>query len=259
MDPRDPYVAYYLATCYEEASREKAIEWHRKAIELDPLFRTPYYRLFDLSRRARQMDEAVRYLQEFEKLKNHPRAFVCDFKHTLIGPKEMPIRLDGEMARPTPVPAGELFAVPQPLLASASPRPWSLETQRANVTIADLNGQGKMLVLIAGVADGQSGNVVLQKTDGPWNDASSHPLSRVTQVNTALWGDFDNDGLSDVYLCRRGPNQLWRQTSLNEWENVTDSSQTGAGELGRHVPAAGRSVGPGWKWFWFARRPLRGS
>ncbi len=40
----------------------------------------------------------------------------------------------------------------------------------------------------------------------------AHPLSGIEDVHTALWGDIDNDGLTDVYLLRDGPNQLWRQT-----------------------------------------------
>ena len=48
-----------------------------------------------------------------------------------------------------------------------------------------------------------------------------HALAAVSDVNAALWGDYDNDGLVDVYFCRRGANQLWRQTAAGVWSDVT--------------------------------------
>ena len=59
---------------------------------------------------------------------------------------------------------------------------------------------------------------------------TSHPLAAVPDVYAALWGDFDNDGLTDVYLCRRGSNQLWRQTEKGRWSNVSGPARAeGAG------------------------------
>ncbi|NNM00531.1 MAG: VCBS repeat-containing protein, partial [Gammaproteobacteria bacterium] len=53
----------------------------------------------------------------------------------------------------------------------------------------------------------------------------------VSAVNAALWGDFDNDGLVDVYLCRRGPNQLWRQSATGTWEDITAATGTAGADL----------------------------
>jgi hypothetical protein len=58
---------------------------------------------------------------------------------------------------------------------------------------------------------------------------ATHPLSAVPDVLAALWGDYDNDGLIDVYLCRRGPNQLWRQTAKGQWSNVTAAARADGG------------------------------
>ncbi|MCI0582647.1 MAG: CRTAC1 family protein, partial [Chloroflexi bacterium] len=49
-------------------------------------------------------------------------------------------------------------------------------------------------------------------------------------VNAPLWGDVDNDGLVDVYLCRRGPNQLWRQSSPGVWADITESAGVSNGD-----------------------------
>jgi hypothetical protein len=45
-------------------------------------------------------------------------------------------------------------------------------------------------------------------------------LAAVPRVNAALWGDIDNDGLLNVYLCQHGTNQLWWQKSPGEWADI---------------------------------------
>src|SRR5262249_61130482 len=57
----------------------------------------------------------------------------------------------------------------------------------------------------------------------------AHPLAAVPDVNAALWGDYDNDGLTDVYLCRRGANELWRQTARGVWADVTAAARAAGG------------------------------
>ena len=53
----------------------------------------------------------------------------------------------------------------------------------------------------------------------------------MSQVTAAAWGDYDNDGLTDVYLSRRGANQLWRQVAPGRWQDVTQATQTSGGDL----------------------------
>jgi hypothetical protein len=57
----------------------------------------------------------------------------------------------------------------------------------------------------------------------------THPLAAVPGVNAALWGDYDNDGLTDVYLCRHGANQLWRQIAKGQWADVTAAAHADGG------------------------------
>ena len=46
-----------------------------------------------------------------------------------------------------------------------------------------------------------------------------NPLAAVTDVRAALCGDVDGDGLPDIYLCREGPNQLWRHGGDDDCES----------------------------------------
>ncbi len=74
-------------------------------------------------------------------------------------------------------------------------------------------------------ANGSTRQAVARRDHGYELD-TQHPLAHVTDVNAVLWGDYDNDGLTDVYFCRRGGNQLWRQTAKGVWQNVTEKTRT---------------------------------
>ena len=81
-------------------------------------------------------------------------------------------------------------------------------------------------------AEQLAGNLVLQgRDDGSFSVETDSPLAMVDSVNAALWGDYDNDGLLDVYLCRNGQNQLWRQTATDQWQDVTESTLTAGADL----------------------------
>ena len=80
-----------------------------------------------------------------------------------------------------------------------------------SISRADPGADGRPLLLLAGVGSSTSPNRLYQLQQGSdMRLLSEHPLSRVSRVNAALWGDIDNDGLTDVYFLRDGENQLWR-------------------------------------------------
>ena len=95
--------------------------------------------------------------------------------------------------------------------------------QRPNLTTADINNDGVLDLFIAGSHPGSaSPNSILWGTaDGGFIPAEDHPLTPVPGINAALWGDIDNDLLPDLYLCRNGANQHWRQTAHGGWEEIS--------------------------------------
>ena len=92
---------------------------------------------------------------------------------------------------------------------------------------------GLLDLFVGGVpAGGSAHNLLLQgQADGGYRPLPKHPLAGVSDVKAVLWGDYDNDGLLDAYLCRNGPNQLWRQSAPGDWADVTETTGTANGAL----------------------------
>ncbi len=229
-DPEDAYAAYYLAQCLaQESQYQEALDWYRRAMALDPYLRSAYYGAFQSLRRLRQANEARAVIADYQKLANNPRARLAEFKYTRMGPKGEALAIASSEPRPSiPHPAGPLFAKPRVIArADTGEEPGG---SRTSLTAADMQGDGALDILVTGVG-GATPNLLLHgQPDGSYQVDAAHPLAAVPDVNAALWGDFDNDGLTDVYLCRAGTNQLWRQTEPGSWLDVTAATGTGGGE-----------------------------
>lgn len=234
-DPRDSYAVYYVGqTQLMRKEFAKALDQFKLAQELDPYLRSAYYGAFQAAQRLKDSKQARQYLESFQRLENNPRSRLAELKYTRMGPKAAVSKPPSETST-IEQPAGPMFAEATSLaLTDDSTIPWSRATPSApSITTADINGDGTNDLFIAGGLQGandDSGNLVLLGGDEGYRRDSSCELENVSNVNTALWGDFDNDGLSDVYLCRNGNNQLWRQSSPGQWQNVTEETQSATGD-----------------------------
>ncbi|MCP4040683.1 MAG: tetratricopeptide repeat protein, partial [Gammaproteobacteria bacterium] len=236
-DPKDAYAAYYLAQCLAQQSEyEQALEWYRRSLALDPYLRSAYYGTFQAMQRLKLRKEARQVIMDYQRLAKNPRARLVEFKYTRMGSKGEALAIN--MATPAVVkrPQGPLFSPPRPLIEAVgkgiSGTRWA-PSRPAGVTPVDMQGDGVLELFITNVAGGEGDSSLLMSrgADGNFSPLPSHPLAGVSKVNATLWGDFDNDGLTDVYLCRRGRNQLWRQVVKGEWEDVTAATGTANGEL----------------------------
>jgi tetratricopeptide (TPR) repeat protein len=230
-DSTDAYAVYYVGRCLaatgKPAEALQAFEW---AANLDPYLRSAYYGAFQAHQQLRQAEQAKAELAEFQRLKNDLRARLVEFKYTRMGPKaEATVSPLFAQAQPPAPRHGPVFAEPVPLpLVNGEGVRWVVGA-RSNMTAADIDGDGRVDLFITRAVerDGKLLNaVLLQRDDHRFELQLDHPLAQVGDVNAALWGDFDNDGLTDVYLCRHGANQLWRQTARSAWQDVTNSTKT---------------------------------
>ncbi|MBD3856937.1 MAG: VCBS repeat-containing protein, partial [Acidobacteria bacterium] len=228
-DPTNAEAYYHVGQCYMQLQQfEEALPWFKRAIEIDPYLRSAHYRAFQAAQRLRDRERADAFLERFQGLEANPRSHLVEFKYTRMGKLGEVVALGTSEATPIEMPTGPIFAGRQKL--AEEPADW---LSSADVTACDLDHDGAVDLFFAGAfgAEGPAHNAVLMARDKEFELTADHPLVEVGDVNTALWGDIDNDGMTDVYLCRRGHNQLWRQIETGSWQNVTTNTGTSGGDL----------------------------
>ena len=131
------------------------------------------------------------------------------------------------------IPPGPVFEPTRPLAVSGLPRLAFAVDRPAAANAVDLNGDGRLDLFVPGVVAGSPPRnlVLMAQADGTFAADTSHPLAAVTRVMAAAWGDLDRDGRTDVFLARRGPNQVWLQTAVGEW---TDAGERGGVATGSY-------------------------
>lgn len=233
LDPADVDALYFLAQCYMQQSQPgEALPWFNRVLEIDPYLLSAYYGSFQANQRLRNRKEARAMLNEFKRLKENPRSRAIEFKYMKMGQKSEVSSIDAPRPKFLPKPDGPLFASARDLAPSGSSS-WTGDN-RTSITYCDINGDDRLDIFIAGgfkTPEG-SGNAVLLQTspEGAYRLEPAHPLAGVQKVNAALWGDYDNDGLTDVYLLRNGPNQLWHQQPAGQWQDVGEATMTRGGD-----------------------------
>ena len=238
-DPNDGYAIYFLGQClFSEGRFADALGEFKRAQRVDPYLRSAYYGAFQAAQRTGDQTLAQESLAMFQRLADNPRARVAELKYTRMGPKaEVDVPLQDRLSTPDR-PAGPVFTAPADLpIAGVNDAKFvgAANASRApHVTVADMNGDGRSDLLLSRAIEIPGvgvGNAVLLDKDSTYRLEPNHPLATILDVNAALWGDYDNDGLVDTYLCRSGPNQLWRQASPGEWVEVTTSAQADGGDF----------------------------
>jgi Flp pilus assembly protein TadD len=244
-DANDPFAAYYLGQCMEQSGdMDGAARQFERALQLDPYLRSAYYRLSQVYQRLGRVEEAAAMRETFSRMEHNPRAKVVKFIYTRMGSKGEATALDsGEASPPDPLPEGPLFAEPRPLLADDGGAKWLAPPagRAASITAVDLDRDDDIDIFIAGVLDepdGVKNAVCINRGDGSLVLDREHVLCMIPDIYAALWGDYDNDGHTDVYLCRRGRNMLWRQQPPDnrsdttvQWQDVTEATMSANGEF----------------------------
>jgi tetratricopeptide (TPR) repeat protein len=231
----DAYALYHDAQCrLQQGDLAGALAGYDAALAADPRLRSAAYGAFQTLQRLGRADEARRMLSVFRTLETNPQSEVVEFKYTRMGPLGEATVIDRPATPAQPRPAGPVFEpTPTPVVATAGIA-WRrfAAGPPPSITAADIDGDGLVDLFIAGayVDRGRARNaVLLNRGASGFVLDPTHPLAAVTDVTAALWGDYDNDGLTDVYLCRRGSNQLWRQTARGRWADVTAAAHAGGG------------------------------
>lgn len=237
IDPVDPEVLYFMAKTLMQMSRyDEALDYFNRAITLDPYMSSAYYGTIMTLRQLGRKNEAVEKIATYQKIKDNPRSHVVDFKYTKMGKKAEVQPLNSDVVKISTRAEGPLFNQPAGIKLSGSV---SLPVagrsdpgKQPAMTVCDINQDGFLDFFIPGRYK-ESKNLLLMGGEDPvvFHPETEHPLARVDGVNTALWGDMNDDGINDVYLCRNGTNQLWLQDQNHHWQEISIQSGTGNGDL----------------------------
>jgi tetratricopeptide (TPR) repeat protein len=218
-DPNDAYAAYFLAQSLAQAQDfATAHELYQRAILLDPYLLSAYYGDLQALQRLGRRADARTLTEAYRRLSSNPRARLAEFKYTRMGPKGNAVATNSDSPEPVrEAPAGPLFADPFPVAKAPGGRA---------LTVADANADGLVDIFVSGESGGK---LLLGKGEGIFVTTRFAP-GALDGIRAALWGDYDNDGLIDLYLCRKGPNQLWHQSSSGSWEDVSTRAGATGGE-----------------------------
>jgi Tfp pilus assembly protein PilF len=232
----DAHAAYFVGQCRsQDGELDEALRWYERSLALNPRLRSAAYGAFRALQRLGRTAEAERMLAVFRDLEANPQSEVVEFKYTRMGRLAEAAAPDGPPRQRAPRPAGSVF---ERTMLPLTPAPASIVWRRfdaahpASITAADIDGDGQIDLFIAGAIDDRGitrNAVLLNRGSAGFSLDLAHPLASVPGVNAALWGDYDNDGLTDVYLCRRGANELWRQTARGTWSNATAAARAEGG------------------------------
>ncbi len=205
-DPNDAFPAYFLGqTLLQSGDHAEAASWFLRAVELDPYLRSAYWAGAQALRRADRIEESEALLADYQRFEDNPAARSAAFSYGRMGPKAQAKTADG-VALPAPAgrPAGALFADAVRVGAGE----WS------SVAAADINGDGTLDF----AASGPRGNgLFFGSDDGTFVRDTDHPLGKAGS-GASLWGDMDDDGDVDVWICSTGGTRLWLQLEGGAWE-----------------------------------------
>ncbi|MEM7228391.1 MAG: FG-GAP-like repeat-containing protein [Planctomycetota bacterium] len=236
-DPLDAYAQYYVGQClFRDRQYDEALTYLMQAIELDPYLRSAYYAASQVLPRIDREEEAREFSDAFQRLDSNPRARLVEFKYTKMGPKGGTVTIgddDSDSSRGIK-PDGPTFMPLEPLIADAE-LAWRAPDadQLRSMTACDIDGDGDVDIFMANALDDVDTPNAICLNDGNGNFSlhRDHRLAEIPGVNAMLWGDVDNDGLTDVYVCRDGSNMLFRQEEGGAWVSITSAANVANGEF----------------------------
>lgn len=234
-DPDDAHAAYFLArSLMQLGETEAAADEFRRARARNPYLRSAHYGFARAARALRREEEAADALETYRRLGGNPRAELAEFRYTRMGRKAEAVVVDVGSGDPDAPPEGPIFAGMRRVAMQSTAVETAFDERRQGPVApaaVDFEGDSRLDVFLPGAFPSASHpNAILVDGHDGYRLVRDHPLAAVGGVTASAWGDIDNDGHIDVYLCREGPNQLWRRTADGDWVDVTEAMDASGGD-----------------------------
>jgi tetratricopeptide (TPR) repeat protein len=245
LDPHDAHAWYNLGQALSTSDIKRASEYLRRAAELNPNLSSAVYALQGIERRAGHKDDADKLLERFKALQASKWEEKAAVQYGEMGKYAEPI---GKPARPAdaaakPLPlfqpvdklkielaAGARWATTADLDSDATAKLRARAQARFGITAAtcdfDQDGQLDILLLGAVVEAGKVRDLLLHN-EGKWQFQDVTAAAGLAEPRPSLgcaFGDFDNDGLADLYIACAGPNYLFRNLGKGKFQDVTQAA-----------------------------------
>ena len=252
QDPHDPSAHYYLATILLSRSAFEEAETHLKAsIAAEPHQASAIKNLFSLYYRQGREDQAKALVDVFQEFQRTETGNLAGIVYGEMGRygfilREFPVEVPAAAEKPITI-AFKVTDLNGRAATESRPRTpeaqlvsgdvWTTTRQLAELllgresggaSVADVNKDGLMDVW---VADRESLGRLYLNQGGSFRDATEEwGITGGRGSVSAVFGDFDQDGQVDLYVCCVGPNHLFLNWG-NRFTDVTEATGVSGGDV----------------------------
>ncbi len=240
--PGDGVAWYLLGMCKQRLGQSGEPELLR-AVQCRPFLFSAYYRLSQIAMREGQEEKARHYLEQFNKLRESPLGEAIELpQYNQMGELALAQPLNARGRRQVTAshfelgPAQTVFEQAEPLGGGLRGSPDAVSQPGAatfgGAAAGDVNGDGRVdLILTTGSKDrpGQL-TLLLGAAAGGFREATTGSgLEPVTNALSCAFGDYDNDGKTDLFVACAGENHLFKGNGDGTFADVTRQTGTGGG------------------------------
>ncbi|MDX2042892.1 MAG: FG-GAP-like repeat-containing protein [Acidobacteriota bacterium] len=248
VDPKDPYTNIQIGQIYSSKQQyPQAAEAFRRAMDAEPYNATAVYSLAQALIRAGNQTEGQKLLAQFQKLKASGYSTTLGntygekgkYAEAVVstGAEAELVSKQGLAVKFVDAAAGlNLKTSGKPLSAALGRKltkaEFTEDTKRelvaafsSNIALGDFDGDNKLDALVSGVESGKPFIKLFKNEGGKFADVTDKSkLTTNGLVSGAVFGDFDNDGKTDLAIFGYQTLAIWKNNGDGSFSDVTEKS-----------------------------------